>query len=124
MKIQLTIDGSLVEAELYDHPVARELARMLPLELVFNDFNKVEKVAPLGRSLTLHGVPYADAPEPGEIGYYSPTQGLVLYYSNPGRWPGLVRMGRFKYDLDALRTLPEATSIRIAAIDTPRDRSR
>lgn len=82
---------------------------------MFDDFNQVEKVAPLGRSLTLRGVPHADAPEPGEIGYYAPTHGLVLYYASRGRWPGLVRVGRFGYDLDALRQLPDGTRIRIAA---------
>lgn len=118
MKIDMTINDTRAEAELYDHPVARELAEMLPLELVVNDFNEVEKVAPLGRPLTLRGVPEADAPEPGEIGYYAPTQGLVLYYGSPGRWPGLVRVGRFSYDLDALRNLPDGARIRIAVAST------
>lgn len=84
MKIELTIDGSLVEAELYDHPVARELAGMLPLVLVFNDFNQVEKVAPLDRSLTLRGVLDADAPQPGEIGYYAPTRGACTLLRQSG----------------------------------------
>lgn len=113
MHIQLTIDDTRIEGELYDHPVAREFGGMLPLELTFNDFNQVEKVASLGRSLALEGVPDADAPEPGEIGYYAPTQGVVLYYDTPGRWPGLVRMGRLDYDLTALRDLSDGTRVRI-----------
>ena len=115
MQLELTINDTSVTAELYDHPVARELFELLPLELVFNDFNQVEKVASLGHSLTLRGVPRADAPGAGEIGYYAPSQGFVLYYDSPGRWPGLVRLGRFDYDLDALRALPDGTRIRIAA---------
>lgn len=118
MKIELTIAGNRVEAELYGHPVAQELAAMLPLDLIFNDFNQQEKVASLERSLTLRGVPAADAPEPGEIGYFAPTQGLALFYAKPGKWPGLVRMGRFDYELSAPRGLPDATSIHIAAVTT------
>lgn len=118
MKIELTIAETLVEAELYDHPVASELAGLLPLELVFHDFHQQEKVATLDRSLTLSGVPDADAPQPGEIGYYAPTKGLVLFYASPGRWPGLVRMGRFDFDLDTLRALPDGTHIHIAAAQT------
>lgn len=118
MKIELIIDDARVGAELYDHPVASELVKALPLNLVFNDFNQVEKVATLDSPLTLHGVPDADAPEPGEIGYYAPTQGLVLYYGSPGRWPGLVRMGRFSYDLDTLQALPDGTRIHIAPAPT------
>lgn len=113
MNIQLTIGETRVNAELFDHPVAQELAGLLPLTLSFDDFNHVEKVASLDRALTLRGVPDADAPEPGEIGYYAPTRGLVLYYGSPGRWPGLVRMGRFTYDLDALRNLPDGSIIQI-----------
>lgn len=119
MKIQLTIGGDIVEGELYEHPVAREFAATLPLELAFSDFNRMEKVARLERGLTLRGVPDADAPEPGEIGYHAPQRNLVLYYADPGRWSGLVRMGRFDYDLDALRDLPDGTVVGIAARDTP-----
>lgn len=114
MRIELTIDGDAVEGVLYDHPVAHELADLLPLELAFEDFNRVEKVATLGHALTLRGVPDAGAPEPGEIGYYAPTRGFVLYYDSPGRWPGLVRLGRLDYDLERLRRLPDGARIRIA----------
>lgn len=113
MRITLTIKDTDVEAELYDHPVAAELAERLPLDLAFNDFNRVEKVATLDRPLTMRGVPDADAPSPGEIGYHDPSRGLVLYYGSPGRWPGLVRMGRFDYDLDLLRSLADGSRIHI-----------
>ena len=118
MKIELTIGQTRAEGEFFDHPVARDLAGMLPLNLVFEDFNRVEKVAHLAWPLTLRGVPDADAPAPGEIGYYAPTQGLVLYYGRVGRWSGLVRMGRFTYDLHALRDLPDGSHIQIAAAPT------
>lgn len=61
------------------------------------------------------GVPSADAPRPGEIGYYAPTQSLVLFYASPGRWPGLVRAGRFDHPVDQLRALPDGTRIAITA---------
>jgi hypothetical protein len=120
MRIELTIGADRVSGELFDHPVARELAGRLPLTLTFEDFNGVEKVARLDQPLTLRGVPEADAPAPGEIGYYAPTQRLVLYYGHVGRWPGLVRMGRFTHDLRALRDLPDGFTVEIAAIDGQR----
>jgi hypothetical protein len=119
MKIELSINNIRVDGELFDHPVARDIYEMLPLEMVFEDFNEVEKVASLGRSLSLRGVPDADAPRPGEIGYYAPSQSFVLYYDSPGRWPGLVRIGRFDYDLDALRALPDGTRIGISSPRPP-----
>lgn len=119
MKITLRIADDLVVGELYDNPVAEQIATLLPFEADFDDFHDQEKVASLGRALDLTGVPHADAPQPGEVGYYAPTQGLVLFYASPGRWPGLVPVGRFDYPVGDLRALPDGTRIRITA-EVPR----
>jgi hypothetical protein len=113
MEITLRIGDDLVTGELYDNPVADQIVALLPFEAGFDDFHDQEKLAPLGRTLDLDGVPRADAPQPGEIGYYAPGACLVLYYASPGRWPGLVRVGRFNHPLDELRALPDGTRIRI-----------
>ena len=118
MHIRFTTPDSSFDGTLLTHPVATELATLLPLDLTFTDFNDVEKVAPLGRALTLAGVPSADEPSPGEIGYYAPTRSLVLYYGRVGRWPGLVRVGRFDLDLDELRALPDGIRIQVALRDS------
>src|SRR5215212_9265356 len=117
VKITLRIGDDLVAGELYHNPVADQIAELLPFEARFNDFHDQEKLAPLGRTLSLHGVPRADEPRPGEIGYYAPGADLVLYYASPGRWPGLVRVGRFDHPLDDLRALPDGTRIAIAAAE-------
>jgi len=113
MRIILTANGDRFDGELYDHPVAEEFSQLLPLELPFEDFNAVEKVAALERELTLRGVPSADEPVAGELGYYAPGSTLVLYYESPGRWPGLVRLGRFDWDTAALRGISDGTRVRI-----------
>ncbi|WP_426518794.1 cyclophilin-like fold protein [Diaminobutyricibacter sp. McL0618] len=116
MLIRLTSAAGDFEGELYSNPVALELVAQLPLELPFSDFNDVEKVARLPRALRVSGVPEKDQPAPGEIGYYAPTKGLALYYGHVGRWPGLVRIGRFDYDLQALRALDDGVVIRIGRL--------
>lgn len=103
--------------ELYPNPVAVDLAASLPLQLTFSDFNGVEKVARLDEELVMNGVPASDEPTPGEIGYYAPTRALVLYYGLVGRWPGLVRIGRFDLDLGELRALPDGFTLRIERDD-------
>lgn len=115
MKITLRIGEDLVAGELYDNPVADQVVDLLPLEAEFDDFHDQEKLARLPRALDVSGVPRADEPRPGEIGYYAPSSSLVLYYASPGRWPGLVRIGRFDHPLDQLRALPDGTRIAIAA---------
>lgn len=119
MNMELIIDGRAVSGELFENPVARQLGDLLPLTLSFDDYNDVEKVAQLKRELALDGVPDADEPHPGEIAYYAPLQTLVLYYGSPGAWPGLVRVGTFDYDLDALRSLGNGTLISIAQASKP-----
>ncbi|SIO84961.1 cyclophilin-like fold protein [Nocardiopsis sp. JB363] len=118
MKITLHIGDELVAGELYDNPVADQITALLPFEADFDDFHDQEKLAPLGRSLDLGGVPSADAPRPGEICFYASGAYLVLFYASPGRWPGLVRVGRFDFPLDKLRALPDGTRIRIASAET------
>lgn len=117
MKIALSIGDKLVAGELYDNPVADQVAELLPLEAAFDDFHDQEKLTRLPRALDVSGVPRADEPRPGEIGYYAPGSSLVLYYAGPGRWPGLVRIGRFDHPLDKLRALPDGTRISIAAAE-------
>lgn len=115
MRITLRIGADLVAGELYDNPVADQVAELLPLEADFDDFHGQEKLTRLPRALDVSAVPDADEPRPGEIGYYAPTSSLVLYYARPGRWPGLVRIGLFDLPLDRLRALPDGTGITIAA---------
>lgn len=116
MDIELQIDGGSGTGILYDNPVADQIAGLLPLDLRFRHFNGVETLATLASPLRMAGVPQADAPDPGEIGYYAPGNTLVLYYGSPGRWPGLVRVGRFDFDLEALRDTADGTRIVISAL--------
>lgn len=115
MKITLRIGNDLVAGELYDNPVADQVGGLLPFEAAFDDFHDQEKLTRLPHALDVGGVPSADEPRPGEIGYYAPGSSLVLYYADPGRWPGLVRVGRFDLPLERLRALPDGTRISIAA---------
>lgn len=120
MRVHVTLSTGIdFDAYLYANPVATDLAATLPLDVSFTDFNSVEKVAPLDAPLRVKGVPEQDSPEPGEIGYYAPTQALVLYYGSVGSWPGLVRVGRFDLDVTTLRGLPDGFSARIVRADNP-----
>lgn len=92
--ITITFGDVVVQGELWDNPTARDLVSLLPLELVFSDYNSVEKTASLPRALTMNGVPAGADPEPSDIGYYAPGNVLVLYYGDVGYWNGIVRLGR------------------------------
>ena len=112
--IRITVDNRPVTAQLADNPTAQDLADQLPLTLTFRDFNRVEKIAPLPRALTMEGVPEGDDPDIADIGYYAPSNDLVLYYGDVGYWNGIVRIGRFNSDdLDFIRGQPDGFQVTI-----------
>ena len=113
MRLRFNFPNGEFGGELYSNPVAEDLAGQLPLKIAFSDYNGVEKVANLPRPLRVEGVPSSAEPEPGEISYYAPAEVVVLYYGHVGRWPGIIRIGRFDLDLDELRDLPDGTPVRI-----------
>jgi hypothetical protein len=117
MRLRFTLPDGGFDGELYANPVAADFAAQLPLQLTFCDYNRVEKVADLPGALRVEGVPPSADPAPGEIAYYAPAKGIVLYYGRVGRWPGIVRIGRFSLDLTVLRDLPDGTVIRIERHD-------
>lgn len=118
MRVRVSLSTGLsFPADLYANPVATDLAARMPFTATFVDFNGVEKVARLDAPLSIRGVPSADAPQPGEIGYYGPSHGLVLYYDKVGRWPGLVRIGRFQLPVEELQALPDGFTARFSRHD-------
>lgn len=92
--IRMSVAGRQLTALLGDNRTADDLAARLPLTLSFRDLNNVEKIAELPGPLTTDGVPVGDDPDIGDIGYYAPTNNLVLYYGDVEYWDGIVRIGR------------------------------
>ena len=102
--IMVTIGDTVLTGRLWDNPTSRDLIAQLPLTLTFRDFNGVEKIANLPRKLSMEGVPPGDDPVPGDIGYYEPSGVLVFYYDDVGYFTGIVRLGRFDGDMEAIRS--------------------
>jgi hypothetical protein len=101
-RIRVTIGDTVLIGRLWDSSTARDLIGRLPLTITFSDFNNVEKIARLPSGLSLDGVPEGDDPAPGDIGYYAPSRDLVLYYGDVGYFAGIVRIGQFDGNVDAI----------------------
>ena len=112
--IRITVAGQAITAQLADNPTAQDLAAQLPLTLSIRDFNRVEKIAKLPRSLTMEGVPAGDDPEIDDLGYYAPSGDLVFYYGEVGYFDGIVRIGRFSdRDMDLIERQPDGREVTI-----------
>jgi hypothetical protein len=101
-QIRIFIGDTVLDGRLWDNATARDLIAQLPLTLTFRDFNGVEKIGQLPRKLSMDGVPAGDDPFPRDIGYYNPSGDLVFYYDDVGYFTGIVRIGQFDGNMDAI----------------------
>jgi hypothetical protein len=112
--IRITFGDTELTARLHDNATARDLAAQLPLTLTFRDHNNVEKTAPLPRELSLEGAPEGHDPAAGDIGYWAPDGDLVFYYDSAAPFfNGIVRLGEFDGDIDALERQSDDLSVTI-----------
>lgn len=102
MNIRVIIDGTVLTATLDDSAAARDFASLLPLDLSLSDYASTEKVADLPRRLETDGAPRSYQPSRGDITYYAPWGNLAIFYRDFRDSAGLVPLGTFDGDLDAL----------------------
>ena len=111
--IRITFGDTELTGRLRDNATARDLAEQLPLTLTFRDHNNVEKTAPLPRELSLEGAPEGHDPA-GDIGYWAPGGDLVFYYdSDAPFFNGIVRIGEFDSEMDAIERQSDDFSVKI-----------
>jgi hypothetical protein len=101
-QFRVVIGDTTLTGRLIDNATARDFASQLPMTLAFSDLNDVEKIAPLPRTLSVDGMPPGDDPQVGDLGYWAPDGNLVLYYGDVGFWTGIMRIGHFDGDIQAV----------------------
>jgi hypothetical protein len=95
-RLTITIGSEVLHGSLADTATGRALIEQLPLTLPFSDFAGQEKLAKLPCALTSEGAPPGDDADPLTIGYYAPSQSLVLYYTHVPYYAGIIRIGTFE----------------------------
>lgn len=101
-RIQVVVGDQKLPATLDDSAAARDFAALLPLDLELTDYAGTEKVAPLPKKLDTTGAPAAYAARAGDLTYYAPWGNLAIFYRDFRSASGLVRLGAFDADIDAL----------------------
>lgn len=114
MRIRMTFNGRTMTATLYDNPSARDFFSMLPLDLTIKDYSNNEKIAYLPRKLTEESSGPFGNEQPYDLCYFMPWGNLAMFHADY-RHPGLIRLGRFDEDYEALH-LPGEFPLRIEAI--------
>ncbi|MDO5632587.1 MAG: cyclophilin-like fold protein [Paracoccus sp. (in: a-proteobacteria)] len=100
--LTLSTRDAVFQITLNDSATARDFAALLPLDIELSDYNRVEKVFSLPRRLTTQGAPEGYDPAPGDVALFAPWGNIVLYYGDAPWYRGIVPIGRFGGDLDAL----------------------
>lgn len=108
-QVLMTIDGQSYEITLYENPVADALYGLLPLEVTFEDYNSVEKIAYLPEGQQL---PSADElegydPSPGDLCLYVPWGNLSLFYQDFNYSNGLILLGRLEAEIEDIAAQAE-----------------
>ena len=100
--VSIVVGGQTLEARLWDSPTAQSLIDQLPLTLDFSDYGRQEVLAEPPHPLTTAGAPSGDSAPAGTIGWYAPGGVIVLYYTDVGRYDGIVRIGKIDGDVSVL----------------------
>lgn len=104
-KAVLTVNDQALAVTLYDTPAANSLYELLPLELSFEDFHGIEKIAYLTDVLTTDGEPESFDPSVGDLCLYTPWGNLSVFYQDYRDSNGLVSLGRIDSGMDVLSAM-------------------
>ena len=106
-KAKLIIDGQEFDVTLYNTPAANALYDMLPLELAFEDFNSIEKIAYTDNELPTDGEPNEFDPEVGDLCLYAPWGNLSIFYKDFRNSNGLISLGHIDSGMDVISGINE-----------------
>lgn len=110
-KVKLTIDGQEFDVTLYDTPTANALYDMLPLELAFEDYNGIEKIAYIDNELPTEGEAEEFDPDVGDLCLYVPWGNLSIFYKDFRHSNGLISLGHIDSGMDIISGMNENFSV-------------
>lgn len=102
MRIQFSINGTLVTVSLADSAASRDFLTMLPLDVTLEDYAATEKIATLPAALSTLGAPEGFEPKAGDVAYYAPWGNLAIFQKDFRYSSGLVRLGQVDQGFAAL----------------------
>ncbi|MCU6761548.1 Uncharacterized conserved protein [uncultured Roseburia sp.] len=106
-KLKLAINGQEFDVTLYDTPAANTLYNMLPLELTFEDFNGIEKIAYMDNALPTKGEPEEFDPDVGDLCLYAPWGNLSIFYQDFRNSNGLISLGHIDSGMEIIGNMNE-----------------
>lgn len=118
-QIRMTAGGETYTIILYETPAANALYEMLPLDLAFEDYNRVEKIAYLPENMSLPTTEEPDGYDPsvGDLCLYAPWGNLSLFYQDFGYSDGLVSLGRLKTGIESISAFSDGVIVTLERME-------
>jgi hypothetical protein len=119
-RITIHVGDDTATAALADTPAARDFAAMLPVTIVTRDLFGQAKADQLPRNLAAGDTGRASDYAVGDLGYWSPTGDLAIFYADDGQSlppPGLVRLGTVDGELNAVADAGNHSTMTIELAD-------
>lgn len=111
MKIKMITDERTITATLFDNTATQDFLSRLPLEIVFEDYNRTEKIFYPSPKLNINGVKRGCTPVSGDITIYAPWGNVAIFYKSGSQSSDLIRIGHI--DGDGIEALKGTGSITI-----------
>ena len=112
-KLILTINDIRYDVTLYDTPAARKKGGVLRLELTFEDFNHIEKIAYLNKKLPTKNEPDGFEPHIGDLCLYAPWGNLSIFYKDFRYSDSLISLGRIDSGIEDISSMKDNFSARL-----------
>lgn len=118
-QVSMTAEGQTYIITLNETPAANALYEMLPMELNFEDYNSVEKIAYLPDSVILPIEGEADGYDPsvGDLCLYAPWGNLSLFYQEFGYSNGLISLGRLETGIEEISSFPDGIKVTLEQME-------
>ena len=122
-KVRITVAQVTVDAELFDTPCSNEVARILPLHAVLNEWgDEFYFTVPVTMSLDRTATTMVKA---GDIGYWPPGRAVAIFFGptpmsdgiDPVPYSEVNVIGRITGDVGLLREARGAGAIAIEPLD-------
>lgn len=113
--ITMTVNGTVITAELADSQTTRDFLALLPRTVTLNRYGDREYYGNPGGTLSRNGEAIDDF-QNGDVTFYPPSGNLAIFFGNEDSSSqyGLIRMGKITSDLNVFEAFGQSIEMSIA----------
>jgi hypothetical protein len=115
-RIRMLFRENEIVVKMMDNPSTTDFLKLLPIELIFEDYNNTEKITYLPSKLSSDSTSSGITPQVGDFAYYAPWGNLAIYYKGFSYSSGLVLLGQIEEGIENLELIENNELVKIEII--------